>query len=53
LKLEASSKVLPERFPFTGQDHFAAVVKTHSSDVSIGVTDMVEVIGVLGVSDRV
>ncbi|KFH71771.1 hypothetical protein MVEG_02066 [Podila verticillata NRRL 6337] len=53
LKLEASSKVLPERFPFAGQDHFAAVVKTHSSDVSIGVTDMVEVIGVLGASDKV
>ncbi|KAG0096370.1 hypothetical protein BGZ93_004662 [Podila epicladia] len=48
-----SSKVLPERFPFAGQDHFAAVVKTHSSDVSIGVTDMVEVIGVLGASDKV
>ncbi|KAG0036963.1 hypothetical protein BGZ82_003384 [Podila clonocystis] len=56
LKLEnsqESSNVLPERFPFAGQDHFAAVVKTHNSDVSIGVTDMVEVIGVLGASDKV
>ncbi|KAG0028690.1 hypothetical protein BGZ81_004534 [Podila clonocystis] len=56
LKLEnsqESSSVLPERFPFAGQDHFAAVVKTHNSDVSIGVTDMVEVIGVLAASDKV
>ncbi|KAG0277004.1 hypothetical protein BGZ95_006687 [Linnemannia exigua] len=48
-----TSEVMPERFPFPAVSHFAAVVKTHSSDVSIGVTDMVEVIGVLGASDKV
>ncbi|KAG0345241.1 hypothetical protein BG004_003859 [Podila humilis] len=54
LKIDSSdSRVIPERFPFAGRDHFAAVVKTHSSDVSIGVTDMVEVIGVLGIRDRI
>ncbi|KAG0299600.1 hypothetical protein BGZ98_009909, partial [Dissophora globulifera] len=53
LKLDSSEpQVIPERYPFSGADHFAAVVKTHSSDVSIGVTDMVEVIGVLGASDK-
>ncbi|KAG0207841.1 hypothetical protein BGX31_002487 [Mortierella sp. GBA43] len=46
------SQVLPERYPFPGIDHFAAVVKTHSSDTTIGVTDMVEVLGVLGASDK-
>ncbi|KAK3828783.1 MAG: putative alanine racemase-domain-containing protein [Benniella sp.] len=45
-------QVIPERYPFSGADHFAVVVKTHSSDVSIGVTDLVEVIGVLGASDQ-
>ncbi|KAF9364921.1 hypothetical protein BGX34_012093 [Mortierella sp. NVP85] len=45
-------QVIPERYPFPGADHFAVVVKTHSSDVSIGVTDLVEVIGVLGASDQ-
>ncbi|KAF9097635.1 hypothetical protein BGX29_007997 [Mortierella sp. GBA35] len=55
LKIEETkeSEVIKERFPFPGVGHFAAVVKTHSSDVSIGVTDMVEVIGVLGASDKV
>ncbi|KAF9584942.1 hypothetical protein BGW38_004582, partial [Lunasporangiospora selenospora] len=55
MKLEGStsSKVIQERYPFPGAQHFAAVVKTHSGDTSIGVTDMVEVIGVLGASDRV
>ncbi|KAG0373618.1 hypothetical protein BGX24_011465 [Mortierella sp. AD032] len=55
LKLEETkaSEVMPERFPFPAVSHFAAVVKTHSSDVSIGVTDMVDVIGVLGASDKV
>ncbi|KAF9113803.1 hypothetical protein BGX27_000773 [Mortierella sp. AM989] len=53
LKLEEkSSQVIPERYPFPEVDHFAAVVKTHSSDVTIGVTDMVEVVGVLGASDK-
>ncbi|KAF9574408.1 hypothetical protein EC968_006568 [Mortierella alpina] len=46
-------QVIPERYPFPGESHFAAVVKTHSSDISIGVTDTVDVIGVLGVNDRV
>ncbi|KAF9423159.1 hypothetical protein BGZ94_008394 [Podila epigama] len=50
---EPTAKVLPERFPFAGESHFAAVVKTHSSDITIGVTDTVEVIGVLGASDKV
>jgi hypothetical protein len=45
-------QVIPERYPFPGADHFAVVVKTHSSDVSIGVTDLVEIIGVLGASDQ-
>lgn len=55
LKLEETktSEVIAERFPFPAVSHFAAVVKTHSSDVSIGVTDMVDVIGVLGASDKV
>lgn len=55
LKFEETKapEVIVERFPFPAVDHFAAVVKTHSSDVSIGVTDMVEVIGVLGASDKV
>ncbi|ORZ27067.1 putative alanine racemase-domain-containing protein [Lobosporangium transversale] len=46
------SEVIPERYPFPNVDHFAAVIKTHSSDLSIGVTDVIEVIGVLGASDR-
>ncbi|KAF9273912.1 hypothetical protein BGZ68_001098 [Mortierella alpina] len=45
-------QVIPERYPFPGDAHFAAVVKTHSSDISIGVTDTVDVIGVLGSNDR-
>ncbi|KAF9187739.1 hypothetical protein BGZ51_001124 [Haplosporangium sp. Z 767] len=49
----APLRVIPERYPFPGGNHFAAVVKTHSSDATIGVTDMIEVIGVLGASDRV
>ncbi|KAF9548396.1 hypothetical protein EC957_006612 [Mortierella hygrophila] len=55
LKLEETkaSEVIAERFPFPAVSHFAAVVKTTSSDVSIGVADMVEVIGVLGASDKV
>ncbi|KAF9986605.1 hypothetical protein BGZ75_001595 [Mortierella antarctica] len=46
-------QIIPERYPFPGDAHFAAVVKTHSSDISIGVTDTVDVIGVLGANDRV
>ncbi|KAF8933918.1 hypothetical protein BGZ47_010594, partial [Haplosporangium gracile] len=53
LQEEMASEVIAERFPFPAVSHFAAVVKTHSSDASIGVTDMVEVIGVLGASDKV
>ncbi|KAI8602340.1 putative alanine racemase-domain-containing protein [Dissophora ornata] len=54
MKLEEAktSQVIPERYPFPGANHFAAIVKSHSSDVSIGVTDLVEVVGVLGASDR-
>ncbi|KAI1317505.1 hypothetical protein EDD11_008312 [Mortierella claussenii] len=54
MKLEGdrSSQVIPERYPFPGVDHFAVVVKTHSSDVTIGVADLVEVVGVLGTSDK-
>ncbi|KAF9924162.1 hypothetical protein FBU30_005830 [Linnemannia zychae] len=55
MKLEETkeSEVIAGRFPFPTVNHFAAVVKTHSSDISIGVTDMVEVIGILGASDKV
>ncbi|KAF9128136.1 hypothetical protein BGW39_005324 [Mortierella sp. 14UC] len=53
LKETKTSEVIAERYPFPAASHFAAVVKSHSSDVSIGVTDMVEVIGVLGSSDKV
>ncbi|KAG0021756.1 hypothetical protein BGZ80_001771 [Entomortierella chlamydospora] len=49
---ESPSQVIPERYPFPGVDHFSAIMKTHSSDASIGVTDMVEVIGVLGARDK-
>ncbi|KAF9435518.1 hypothetical protein BGZ76_006123 [Entomortierella beljakovae] len=53
LEEEPQSRVIPERYPFPGVDHFAAVLKSHSSDTSIGVTDMVEVVGVLGTSDKI
>ncbi|KAG0364966.1 hypothetical protein BGZ54_006998 [Gamsiella multidivaricata] len=52
LEDSTSSGNVPERYPFQGIDHFAVVVKTHSSDISVGVTDTVEVIGVLGASDN-
>ncbi|KAF9988484.1 hypothetical protein BGZ65_002970 [Modicella reniformis] len=45
-------QVIPERYPFPDADHFAVVFKTHSSDASIGVADMVEIIGILGASNR-
>ncbi|GJJ73673.1 hypothetical protein EMPS_06031 [Entomortierella parvispora] len=46
-------QVIPGRYPFPRAQHFAAVVKTHASDINIGVTDMVDVIGVLGASNSV
>ncbi|KAF8976778.1 hypothetical protein BGZ46_007974 [Entomortierella lignicola] len=47
------SQVIPERYPFPGVHHFAAIVKTHLTNLTIGVTDMVEVVGVLGASDKI
>lgn len=53
LEGDSAPQVIPGRYPFPGAQHFAAVVKTHASDVNIGVTDMVDVIGVLGASNAV
>ncbi|KAG0052774.1 hypothetical protein BGZ83_002128 [Gryganskiella cystojenkinii] len=53
LEGDNTSQVIAGRYPFAGTQHFAAIVKTHSSDVNIGVTDMVDVIGVLGASNAV
>ena len=53
LEGDDAPQVIAGRYPFAGIQHFAAVVKTHASDINIGVTDMVDVIGVLGASNAV
>lgn len=50
---ENAPQVITGRYPFPRAQHFAAVVKTHASDINIGVADMVDVIGVLGASNTV